>query len=263
LTLNPIDQQYIPRLKHSFLIIWSSFQRVRRHALPQACPFFVYCIGSLIVHFSRPIICRHCHRRVLSLSTASARSSCTSHDPSSAVIATGVSFLRLLHRLAHRALLTTHHLPSLPQACPFFVYCIGASLAITMTSRRWRASPKRPRLWHIFERTAKMLVLGFIIKNGNIMAPGKGQWDLRTIRLVSVLSRLGLSCVCLCPPLLPPPPTHTHTHTHNTLQAKMTLFHIVRADWHALRGLRFCVQSQPNHSAPTVYVIFSANGLPL
>lgn len=75
-------------------------------------------------------------------------------------------------------------------ACPTFVYCIGASIAVVFADKQ-AGRPKLPALKHAAVRTLKMLVIGFFIKNGNIAAFGAGELDLRSVRLVSVLGRLG------------------------------------------------------------------------
>ena len=84
-------------------------------------------------------------------------------------------------------------------ACPTFVYCIGASIAVVFADKQ-AGRPKLPALTHAAVRTLKMLVVGFFIKNGNIAAFGSGELDLRSVRLVSVLGRLGTAyfvCVLL------------------------------------------------------------------
>ena len=75
-------------------------------------------------------------------------------------------------------------------ACPTFVYCIGASIAVVFADKQ-AGRPKLPALKHAAARTLKMLVVGFFVKNGNIAAFGSGVLDLRSVRLVSVLGRLG------------------------------------------------------------------------
>ena len=77
-------------------------------------------------------------------------------------------------------------------ACPTFVYCIGASIAVVFADRQ-ASRPTRPALKHAAVRALKMLVIGFFIKNGNIFAFGSGELDLRSVRLVSVLGRLGIA----------------------------------------------------------------------
>ena len=78
-------------------------------------------------------------------------------------------------------------------ACPFFVFCIGASMAVSFTGAHAKPRPKLIALRHAAWRTTKLVLVGFFVKNGEIVMLGGDKLDMRTARLVSVLGRLGFS----------------------------------------------------------------------
>ena len=78
-------------------------------------------------------------------------------------------------------------------ACPFFVYCIGAAMAVAFVPQKGSTRPARSRTTatkHAVRRFLLMGCIGLFIKNGTIRAFGQVV-DLSVLRLPSVLGRLG------------------------------------------------------------------------
>lgn len=78
-------------------------------------------------------------------------------------------------------------------ACPIFVYCIGAAMAVAFVPPKESTRPARSRTVatkHAVRRFLLMGCIGLFIKNGTIRAFGQTV-DLSVLRLPSVLGRLG------------------------------------------------------------------------